>query len=185
MEADSALELDDADPGTRLDRMLGDDERLARAAHVGLLSLIAIEDALHQCLGAKSLYLVEDHTLRALLHDACSREAADEEIRRGLILLNHADLIFRFTCARKFRVQDRRMKQVRVNSWGQWHARDRRLARRYPDVGPTVDCAVRAMLRERHAVYARLAHLLARPITPSVAALLEDLSCDVSLRILS
>jgi hypothetical protein len=185
VDVDRLLELDDEEPGARLDALLDGDQRQAESVQIVLLSLIAIEDALHECLGVQSLYIVEDAHLYAIFASVHAARISRDDVRRALLLLKSADLIFRFTCARKFEIADTHLKQIRANTWGKWYAAIRCLDRRHPDVQPLVAETTMATLRKQHAEYIRLAEALRSEITPSVASTASELNRGVPLKLLA
>lgn len=47
-----------------------------------------------------------------------------EDVTKGLAILEKCNLIYRFTCAKKFRLYDDGIKQLRINSWGEEYYRN-------------------------------------------------------------
>jgi hypothetical protein len=179
------LALDSDEPGARLDRFFEGGCTSRETACAVLLALVEIDALLEVHLGVSSLYLIEDTCLYAVLARAIPSEVFRDEIRTALLLLNHADLIFRFNCARKFRIADTALKQMRINGWGKWYAEARRLEQEYTEVRGAVGAEVMPLIEDSAEVYGQLAQVLGTPITPGVAETVAGLNRAVSLKLLS
>jgi hypothetical protein len=179
------LELDSLEPGARIEAMVAGDDYLRDVACTILLTLVEIDARLEGCLRVSSLYLVEGRALYEMFAKVLPPGLSDDDIRSALLLLNSSSLIFRFTCARKFRVADARLKQMRVNTWGKWYVVSRGLDQRYPGVRGQVGAATAALLAERRDAYARLSETLCAPISQTSAEVIGVLNRAVSLKLLS
>lgn len=177
------VELDTTDPGSRMDAISSGNAELVNTSGRVLLCLVQLEELLEDVLGIPSLYLLEDSYVRSLLGDAARVDP--EGVRPNLVLLNSVDLIFRFTCARKFRVGNVALKQTRASAWGRWYCEEHGVARCHPAVADLVRDRVRPVLQEYRAIYAILASKLAARITPEVAETVKKLNGQVPLKLLS
>lgn len=84
-----------------------------------LLTLNIIDTVLCQeGLVSYNFYVQGDDSVQYLIEQVLEAPVEQESFLRGMLRLDDAKLIYRFTCARKFRIPDDRIKQLRINSWG-------------------------------------------------------------------
>lgn len=67
------------------------------------------------------VYVLGDQSIISIIEHCFGYDVF--EIKNGLILLDYSDLIYRFTCAKKFNIETTDIKQLRINSWGQEYIR--------------------------------------------------------------
>jgi len=66
----------------------------------------------------------------------------------GLIKIDEAKLIYRFTCAKKFQIEDDCIKQLRLNSWGREYINGEGLLKIYGNVTKMFEDYFRQYYRE-------------------------------------
>lgn len=89
-----------------------------------LLILLAIDEVIKEKLGYESFsfYIEDDCSIKYVLENTVRLNKFDDIIfKKALYLLDISKLVYRFTCAKKFEVQDDSIKQLRLNSWGRMY----------------------------------------------------------------
>lgn len=112
---ESELAFDTKDPIGKFVHICGID-RLPQDICLPLVALHAADLAVRQILGAKEIYFLDDTCVQTILNTACVSDSVNCTFQ--LVQLSKAQLIYRFTAARKFAIQDGSVKQLRINSWG-------------------------------------------------------------------
>lgn len=83
-----------------------------------LLILFQIDKFLKDFLKVSYNYYIEDDWTIKLIFDKVSNNKSKRDFKKNLILLEESGLIYRFTCAKKFDIENKSLKQLRINSWG-------------------------------------------------------------------
>ena len=73
-----------------------------------------------------NFYVMDDLTIK-LLFEKITKNGRNKDFKRNLILLEKSGLVYRFTCAKKFKIQNKSLKQLRINSWGKDHVLKKKL----------------------------------------------------------
>lgn len=108
-----ALDLDGASPAEKITALIEQLPALETSLRCVLSALAALEAAFSARFGYRGVYVMQAPSLRFLCDDQY-----DERMPFAVLALQGAQLIYRFTVARRFDVADSTMKQIRINSWG-------------------------------------------------------------------
>ena len=159
---------------------------LTDPGELALVALYSIDTVLKQELDVTyNFYIFSDETVECMLEGTPQFDLSQQNLVQGLLLIDAAKLIYRFTCAKKFGVVDERIKQLRLNSWGRQYIEDLNLLIKYQSqVDAMVEGFREYLFRHRH-VYAELIRLLLNSITSEVAAKITELNSSVRIKLLS
>lgn len=114
------LILNKYDPINRYKRILSNENDTIKDLTTKiLLSLNAIDITLHeQCKSDYHFYIKDDSSIYNLLCKVYETEDINiKDFERAIFILDFGKLIYRFTCAKKFK-EDNNITQLRLNSWG-------------------------------------------------------------------
>jgi hypothetical protein len=156
----------------------------APAFDSALITLVSIDDVLAENFGPRGIYVLDDRSVGNVLESAGWPLAPETDLRLIHFELNVAQLIFRFAAARKFRVADSQVKQLRINSWGRRYC-DTQLAASGEQQRTVLRGAVREIIGARLSVYRELAELLRREITEEVAQRIIELNAELQVKLVS
>jgi hypothetical protein len=183
---DRLIHLDSLDPAERLAALaLEQSGELLTDCERALLELYVIDELIESMLGASSIYLIGSATLSRWFTSISPAPGATANFIRSLLLLNESDLIFRFTCAKKFLIADTSLKQLRINSWGKLYIREQSIEGKYPEFDQQLRKAVHRQFVAHQEAYRELVVRLRSPITASNAAAISQLNKKVSVKLLS
>lgn len=84
-----------------------------------LLSLYTIDKVIRDNTNIDYFYYVQDDkSVYYLLNNSLYENLDHDMFEEALFYLDYAKLIYRFTCAKKFNLEDSIINQLRINSWG-------------------------------------------------------------------
>lgn len=151
-----------------------------------LLALDAIEQKVRVASGnGASLYVFGDAALGTLVAESAGVQLSDERLCAGMAYLDLAKLIYRFPCAIKFGVEDARVKQVRLNSWGRIYLDKKRLRHERCEQQDVMLKRLDAWFSSFSQEYRSILTLLRRPITSRVASDIRRLNLSLPLGLVS
>lgn len=157
---------------------------LDRQFDSALITLVSIDDVLAENFGPRGIYVLGDRSVGHVLQSAGWPPVAEAELRLIHFELNIAQLIFRFAVARKFRVADPQIKQLRINSWGRRYC-DTQLAGSSAEQRSVLQNAVRQIIAAKMPLYRELAQLLRQEITEPVANQIIEINAALELKLVS
>lgn len=130
-------------------------------------------------------YLQDDASLFYAIRHLSIEPMVLDDLQLGLSQLGIAQLIYRFSCARKFDVRDTRIKQLRLNSWGRFYIDDQQLLSEYAPLVEKIEQVVVAHFEQNAGTYLRLMKILLEPIDAKSAAEIQALNDLVQIKVLS
>lgn len=113
--------LNKYDPIKRYEKMIcKESDGIKDLALKILISLNAIDLALQEyCNTDYHFYIKGDASIYCLLCMVYGTTAINEQdFEKAMVILDFSKLIYRFTCAKKFRENNDNLSQLRLNSWG-------------------------------------------------------------------
>jgi hypothetical protein len=100
------------------------------AMAVLLLWMHAIDSTLSTLNFKAPIYILDDETLyKQIIEDDPTINS--DQLKLAMIYLTQSQMIYRFTVALKFLINDKSIKQLRINSWGRKYCSDKLLPRNY------------------------------------------------------
>jgi hypothetical protein len=185
-DSTTLAELDDLNPFDRLEALLAaQSAEVQVATRQVLVGLYIVDAALEMELAVRSSYILDDGTLFSWLSAASEEQFDQTSYTLSLILLDEADLIFRFTCAKKFAVDSDRLKQERINSWGKAYVVEKGLLATYANATAALQEVCETELTAHRNAYLELVALLHRPIDAAAAKAITGLNQGLKLQLLS
>lgn len=153
--------------------------------HNILLALKAIDEVISNDLKGKCfLYLQDDLSVKWVIENALNCKFDNDEFTSCLYFIDFSKLVYRFTCAKKFKVKDSTINQLRINSWGRVYLdqiSDEELNEKYIKF-----CfAFKKYYDENREIYLRLESLVSNAITESSAEEIQNLNNGIKIQILS
>ncbi len=113
--------LNKFDPIKRYEKMICEESDSIKDLTVKILvSLNAIDLTLQEhCKTDYHFYIKGDASIYCLLCKVYGTEIINErDFEKAMVILDFSKLIYRFTCAKKFRENNDNLSQLRLNSWG-------------------------------------------------------------------
>lgn len=177
-------EFDALNPIERLEMFLQEcPDTTRRAAKEILLLLTVIDRCLEEMFYAKSIYILDNGSLLKWLQTEYSFNKST--YLDSLILLDEADLIFRFTCAKKFHIRYEDLKQLRINSWGKTYTDGSQSEPALKSLAEHYKQLCQDHLKRDRVAYEELIALLKQPITDDSADKVKTINDRLSLCLLS
>ncbi len=177
--------IDGLTPTKRIEALLtySDSEQIREVVHKIILLLAVIDEAFEKNFGAKSLYVMDT----GMILQWIQRQSfiSPKIYLEGLILLDESDLIFRFTCAKKFQIKDQTLKQLRINSWGKTYAADIKRGYAFDDFLTSLTKLCNETLSVHVNDYEHLISLLKLPISLASSQQIADINKKVPIQLLS
>lgn len=96
------------------------------AMSVLLLWLHAIDNILSTLEFKAPIYILDDETIYQLV-TRDDRSLGQKQLEMAMIYLTQSQMIYRFTVALKFCINEKSIKQLRINSWGRKYCREQLL----------------------------------------------------------
>lgn len=118
---DELIELNFQDPISRYLTVAGGENEVVRELTIKILfSLKAIDDTLQRnCNTSYHFYIKDDMTIYNLLSKVYNKGRIEKsDFNKAMFILDFCKLIYRFTCAKKFKEKNLDIFQLRLNSWG-------------------------------------------------------------------
>lgn len=107
-------------------------ERMDDICNYVLITLYAVDDVIRKNTGKSYYYYIEDlNSIYYVLDSLQFLEISKEEFEMGVFKLDFSKLIYKFTCAKKFCVEDESVCQLRINSWGREYIKCKDLLKKY------------------------------------------------------
>lgn len=151
-----------------------------------LLVLQAIDSVLKEKLHYHvSFYLQSDTTVDYFLSNFLSIHLQKDELFNALYLLEKSDLIFRFTCAKKFAIEDQTQKQLRINSWGENYANTFLSSSEYDLLRTECKNKFIEYFEKNEDGYQSMGTLLMKKIEPESASQIAKYNAHLSIKLLS
>ena len=150
-----------------------------------LLALKALDAVIASDLNGRCfLYLQDEASVKWVIEKDLGSSYDSEEFEECLYFIDFSKLVYRFTCAKKFMVNDSAINQLRINSWGivylnmlndelhnDQYTRYFNIFKKYYD--------------ENREKYLNLENLVSKPITASSAKEIQNINEGLNVKILS
>lgn len=116
----SIIVLNNVNPIDRFEILLKEfDMGFTKLSELILLALYTIDEVINDKVVCEYYcYIQDDASVLYLLNLISDNEIGEFEFSRSLFAVDYAKLIYRFTCAKKFEVENDLVNQLRINSWG-------------------------------------------------------------------
>lgn len=90
-----------------------------KISEIILLALYTIDKSIKENFQTNyDYYINDDATIKILIENSLNCLISDDIFFYSIIELDTCKLIYRFTCAKKFKIENENIKQLRINSWG-------------------------------------------------------------------
>ncbi len=129
-------------------------------------------------------YIYEDISCKTLIEKALN-DIIDDDFYKNLIEIDLCKLIYRFTCARKFKIEDTTKKQLRLNSWGNEYIIKNNLIERNKEIYKKIYMYFKEYYNENKKTYEELLNRLLNKIDDENAEKIEELNDKLIIKILS
>ncbi|OAB47993.1 hypothetical protein [Paenibacillus antarcticus] len=193
---DELLELDELNPVEKYKRLrtqlikpqreLQFEESELDVGELSLIALYVIDKVIKKELDVKyNYYIQDDMSVKFLLNNNLGYELQSKQFLKYLIRVDDAKLIYRFTCAKKFEVNNERTKQLRINSWGRQYIDDQHLLNKYSNDVEKMTLCFSNYLKENRSIYVELTELLLQPITSSISYDITQRNQFLDIKLLS
>lgn len=110
-----SLEFDNMNPIQKIE-MLSSDLNTQILDEI-IIILHALNEEFTTLFKIKLIYYLDDNSIYYVAKNIFG--LSEREVKEYLIILEKCNLIYRFTCAKKFKLEDDKIKQLRINSWGE------------------------------------------------------------------
>lgn len=150
-----------------------------------LLALKAVDEVVSKDLnGACYLYLQDDLSVKWLLENALDCQLEINEFESSLYCIDFSKLIYRFTCAKKFRVKDSSINQLRINSWGRVFI-EQNGNKEFEEEYSELKSIFEIYYNSNKETYLKLESLVSTAVTEEVAEEIQKLNQGLRVKILS
>jgi len=151
-----------------------------------LIALFTIDHVLKQEQGVKyNFYILEDDSVQYLIQSALGISFLADFFKMSIVCVDEAKLIYRFTAAKKFRIMDDQIKQLRLNSWGREYIKEANLLIKYNAVFSQLRLFFIAYYQKNKEVYIRSMDLLLQEISEPITGEIRELNKKVKIKLLS
>lgn len=107
-----SLEFDNMNPIQKIE-MLSSDLNTQILDEI-IIILHALNEEFTTLFKIKLIYYLDDNSIYYVAKNIFG--LSEREVKEYLIILEKCNLIYRFTCAKKFKLEDDKIKQLRINS---------------------------------------------------------------------
>lgn len=146
-----------------------------------ILALKSIDDLFLKLYGKPSLYVLGDQSIKRVF-EKIDLDFHPKSILPSCKFLMISQLIYRFTAARKFRISDSSIKQLRINSWG--HILAEEIAHKDRPLSSKIKNGIEQLVTADLKIYSTLASHL-RDDTKINAEIIKKLNANLTLRVVS
>ncbi|AIQ15082.1 hypothetical protein [Paenibacillus durus] len=130
-------------------------------------------------------YILDDASVSHLIGVALGQISEPGILNRAFIAVDEAKLVYRFTVAKKFKIRDDRVKQLRINSWGREYIKEYKLLKTQQDIFGTLHSYFIKYFRTQQPVYANVCATLLLDINPHTAEQIQSLNDLLDIKLLS
>ncbi len=158
----------------------------ADPGEVILLALYTVDLVLKQEGKAQyHFYILDDDSIGHLMGEALGRIFEPGLLKCAFIAVDEAKLVYRFTAAKKFKIRDDRVKQLRINSWGREYIWESKLLDTQRDIFEALRSYFTQYFRIHQPVYANVCAILMSEITNQSAEQIQSLNNLLDIKLLS
>lgn len=79
------------------------------------------------------IYIEDDESVRCTIENALNIKIDKIKFEECIACIDFSKLIYRFICAKKFKVENNTISQLRINSWGREYIKEEHLLERYKE----------------------------------------------------
>ena len=94
------------------------DEKEMKICIYILSTLHSIERVINDFFNKQYIYIQSDDSVKYIIEMTLNIKIDTDQFEKCLFILDFSKLIYRFTCAKKFKINDSSINQFRINSWG-------------------------------------------------------------------
>lgn len=162
--------------------LVGDGTGLARAAATTLVTLSCVDEAFRREFNYDSIYVLDEGKLHRAYPCLQALDAAD--FRAGIVALFLGQLIYKFTAALRFDVDDKSVKQVRINSWGRIACGEGQVKTVPAELASVLMAETETLIDAHRETYSRIVDILqTRVADERTARRLAELNASVPLSV--
>ncbi len=168
-----------------------EDEQLCNISKQILLIMYSVDEII--CKNFKTFYnyyIFDDKSIEDLYYkilidnETYCINVSKEEITSALIINDVSKFLYRFTCAKKFHIEDVTLKQLRINSWGKDYCRHLLKDKRYSAFYNSCLDSIQRVIDNNISIYTELVGLL-YPYDSINSAKVKELNEKLVLKLLS
>ena len=148
-----------------------------------LSALHTVDNVITEKFQKPYIYIQNDSSIKLLLQRTFNTIYNEELYSKCLFILDISKLIYRFTCAKKFEIQDDKIKQFRINSWGNEYLIQK--SREVQTISQQLHFAFNSYCNDNFDCYSELVSLLSLHIDRNVAYRVIELNSKLELKLLS
>lgn len=180
------IELNNVNPIERFDVMLNDyDAEYTRISRLILLALYIIDEVIKENSDCDYYcYIQDDSSVYYLLSQVVKKEILDEYFDKCVFFVDFAKLVYRFTCAKKFDIENDLINQLRINSWGREYIVEKKVLMGYANEYKKMKTYMIGYYSRNKEIYDTLIQLL-KNYNAKNAKKVSSLNKDVKVKILS
>lgn len=166
--------------------LISKNEEKRKVAEKLLIALYIINKVIRENANINySYYLNNDLTLKTLLKKSLKCDIPNDIFMEALIKLDICKLIYRFTTAKKFKIKDKTIKQLRINSWGNEYIKDKKILELYKNEFEQIYNYLNQYYNDNRHIYSELLENLLLEINDERAELIQKLNENVEVKLLS
>ncbi len=187
MNIDDLLFINSINPLKRFEKLIEDEnnESLDISNQI-LLSLYIIDEILKEKTSIEYFYYIKhDLSIYWLLNKTVFKELTKLEFDRAIFILDFSKLIYRFTCARKFKEVDDSINQLRINSWGREYISNTNLIFNYSNQYKKILEFFKEYFNVHKNQYIELTYLLLEEKTDKTVSRIKEINNNIKIQILS
>lgn len=131
MLLDNLKQINNANPFIRYESIVYScPNRIKYISDNVLLALYVVDQVLkYETKINYSFYIKDDASIKWLMENSLSYEMSNDDFDQAIFIVDFSKLIYRFVCAKKFKVCNDHIHQLRINSWGNSYLKEKNLLR--------------------------------------------------------
>lgn len=130
-------------------------------------------------------YIQDDMSMMFFLENTLYEKLEYNVFSEALFYLDYAKLIYRFTCAKKFCVEDALINQLRINSWGREFISQYEIINEYKIRYKKMYEFFSSYYIQHEDLYKKLLNLLIQPVTLDNARSIKHINEELRIQLLS
>lgn len=161
-------------------------DKMKDISHCALIILYVIDEVIRENkLNGYFYYIESESSVDYVIKSSRMLDINTCEIEEGIFALDVSKLIYKFTCAKKFHVEDESICQMRINSWGREYIKQKQLLKKYEKEYAAFREFVRVYYKDNEKEYEELTENLLLTIDKNVAMKIKEINGKLKIKLLS
>lgn len=180
---ENLLTIEQLNPSERLEFFINNGCQKPLVFNQILLALSVIDEVIRNKMKSSFLFYVQDDfSIYFFIHESLSVNYTKTDFEQALFFLDFSKLIYRFRCAKKFKINNGSVNQLRINSWGKDYLLDKNILAMHCDDYHKLKNYFNNYFNERENHYFMLLELL---LTDEFSEKINFLNTSLDIKILS